>query len=626
MARSKRHTRRRQESGAGSPTFRGGPGRLTGRRLWIVRLGVALVSPGVFLLLLEGVLTLLAVGYPTSFFVRSERSGYLTTNSHFGWHYQQETLSEPQPCLIPIEKPPGGIRIFVLGESAAMGTPDPSFGFVRILEVMLRHCVPDRSIEVVNAAMRGINSHVIAGISGDCAALEPDLFIVYVGNNEFNGLYGPRTSLSFLGRYPTWIPVFHFAKQTRTGQLLRKLFGANPEARQARRGHRDREYFEDRRTAFDDPQRAYVYRNFSMNLDRICRRGLQAGAGVIVSTVAVNLRDCPPLGSLHRGDWTPSRQEQWDRLYREGVRIETAGDREQAVCRYREAMEIDDHHAELHFRMARCQLALGERGAAEREFVVARDRDAMQFRADGRINEIIRQVAAGRARLVEVDKALAESGLCQDGIPGGEFFYEHVHLRFPGDYEVARAMLPTILECLRQRGVSQAGSGEIPTSRQCAKELAFTPWDEVNTAAAMAKFTANPPFTGQLDHAERQAQAEKDIAAVMARVDERFVEEVIQAYQQAIAARPEDWVLQYNLGTFLHQLRRFQAAAVCFDLVVQTLPDFAPFHVLLGQALGQAGLQDRAATRFREALKRDPGCKPAREGLAWAGGRRRAGR
>jgi tetratricopeptide (TPR) repeat protein len=598
----------------------------TGQRLWRMRLAAVIAAPTAFLLLLEGVLTLCGVGYPTSFFVKSERPGFLTTNAHFGWHYQQETLAEPQPCMIPIDKPRDGIRVFILGESAAMGTPDPSFGFARILEVLLGRYFPDRSIEVVNAAMRGINSHVITRISRQCAGLAPDVVVVYAGNNEFNGLYGPKTSLSFLGGHPALIPAFHFVKQTRTGQLLRRLLGANPEARQNRKLKRDRAYFEDRRTAFDDPRRDRVYRNYRKNLSRICRYALDAGADVVVSTVGVNLRDCPPLGSLHRGDLALSERQQWDCLYQEGIGFESAGDFERALSSYRRTLEIDDGYAELHFRMARCCLRTGDPDVARRAFALARDRDALQFRADCRINEIVREVAAEGARLVEVDKSLAESARCPDGIPGGEFFYEHVHLRFPGDYEVARAILPAILDCLRRRGVTPIGSVEVSTSEQCARDLAFTRWDEVNMAAAMAKLTANPPFTGQLDHARRQAEAERAVAVVMGRVDERFVDDVIAAYGQAISARPRDWVLQYNLGTFLHQLGRPQGSVPCFEQVVRTVPDFAAYHVLLGHALGQAGLTDQAARQFREAIKRDPRYKPAREGLVWADARRKPGR
>jgi len=339
------------------------------------------------------------------------------------------------------------------------------------------------------------------------------------------------------------------------------------------------------------------------------------------------LRDCPPLASLHRGGLAQAQRDQWEALYREGIQFETAGDAGGALSRYQKALEIDDHYAELHFRAARCRVSLGEGDAARCEFSLARDWDALQFRADSRINEIIRDVAGAIARpqvrLVEVDRILAHSELCPDGIPGQEFFYEHVHLRFAGDYEIAGAMLPAVVECLRDRGAAPVESVEIPTKDECARALAFTPWDEVNTAAAMVKLTANPPFTGQLDHARRQAAAEKAIATVMAKVNQQFIDQVLGAYRQAIDARPDDWVLRYNLATFLQQLERPREAAPYYEQVVQILPDSAPFRVLWGQSLGQAGQIDQAARQFREALKRDPRYKPAHEGLTWANARKR---
>ena len=213
-----------------------------------------------------------------------------------------------------------------------------------------------------------------------------------------------------------------------------------------------------------------------------------------------------------------------------------------------------------------------------------------------------------------------------EGIPGEEFFYEHVHLRFPGDYEVAKTMLPAIVEGLRQRGITGAEAVEIPMLEECARELAFTAWDEVNTAAAMVQLTAGPPFTGQLDHARRQATAEKAIAAVTDHIDDPFINQVLQEYREAIAARPDDWILKYNLGTFLHQLERPAEAAVYFEQVVETLPDFAPFRILLGYALGKAGRTDQAIQQFHAALKRDRRDKAAREGLEWARKMKQAGR
>ena len=98
----------------------------------------------------------------------------------------------PEPCILSA-KPAGTVRIFVLGGSAAQGIPDPSFSFGRILEVMLRERYPDVKFEVVNAAMTAINSHVALEIARDCAAHQPDLFVVYMGNNEVVGPYGPGT-------------------------------------------------------------------------------------------------------------------------------------------------------------------------------------------------------------------------------------------------------------------------------------------------------------------------------------------------------------------------------------------------------------------------------------------------
>jgi tetratricopeptide (TPR) repeat protein len=605
-------------------------------------------------LLLEGALSLFRVGYPTSFFIPSEQPGVVTTNMHFGWHYQQRGLTQPHPGLVPIDKPEGAIRVFVLGESAAMGMPDPSFGFARILEVMLRQCFPDHQIEVVNAAMRGINSHVVLPIMKECERLEPDVFVIYMGNNELTGLYAPRTPLAFLGGHPALIPLFHRVKQMRTAQLLRRVLGANPAAFEKKKEVPTAAFFESRRTALDDPQRAGVYRNFRSNLERICRCGLEAGADVLVSTVAVNLRDFPPLGSLHRDGLTAGQLEQWDRFYREGATFEIKGEAARAVASYRQAAELDDHYAELHFRLARSLLRTGERDEARRHFVLARDWDALQLRTDGRLNDLARAVAgewsgpapttasAGPSvRLVETDAALAAGERCPDGIPGREFFYEHVHLNFDGDYEIAVTLLPAVVQTLLDRGfqpgTADAGQGtedgagkpsglpgmesvRIPSRERCARVLAFTAWDEVNTAAAMVELTAKPPFTRQLEHAGRQAAAEKAIAAVTDHIDQQFIDRVIRDYRDALERRPNDWHLHYNLGTFLHQLERSQEAVAHFEYVVRTFPHVAPFRVLLGYALVRSGLRDQAIDQFREALRRDRGYEPAREGLEWARG------
>ncbi|MBN2133253.1 MAG: hypothetical protein JW741_27385, partial [Sedimentisphaerales bacterium] len=78
------------------PQTRDGADRIPSRRrLWCLRIGMAVGAPLVFLLLAEAVLSLVDFGYPTTFFIASEQEGVLTTNARFGWHYQQQAVTTP---------------------------------------------------------------------------------------------------------------------------------------------------------------------------------------------------------------------------------------------------------------------------------------------------------------------------------------------------------------------------------------------------------------------------------------------------------------------------------------------------------------------------------------------------
>ena len=133
-------------------------------------------------------------------------------------------------------KPAGTVRIFVLGESAAMGTPDPAFNFGRILDVMLREQYPGVQFEVVNGAITAINSYAVLEIARDCAARQPDLFVVYMGNNEVIGPYGPGTVFHRWSPSLSVIRASLWVKSTRLGSCSagRRLLSRQPR----RIGHR----------------------------------------------------------------------------------------------------------------------------------------------------------------------------------------------------------------------------------------------------------------------------------------------------------------------------------------------------------------------------------------------------
>jgi hypothetical protein len=162
---------------------------------WWFRL-LIVVGPLLLLVVLELGLRLAGCGYPTAFFLNYRQGDrpMLTDNPKFGWRFfPSEVARAPWPLFLAARKPPGTVRIFVLGESAAMGDPEPSYGFARQLGQILQARHPDQTIEIVNAAMTAINSHVIREIARDCGPREGDFWLVFAGNNEVIGSYGAGT-------------------------------------------------------------------------------------------------------------------------------------------------------------------------------------------------------------------------------------------------------------------------------------------------------------------------------------------------------------------------------------------------------------------------------------------------
>ena len=91
----------------------------------------AVLACAVVLGALEGGLRLAGIGWETGFLVRGEAGGrpVWNENPRFTWRFMPPELGRtPQPMSVPVEREPGSLRVLVLGESAAMGDPEPAYG------------------------------------------------------------------------------------------------------------------------------------------------------------------------------------------------------------------------------------------------------------------------------------------------------------------------------------------------------------------------------------------------------------------------------------------------------------------------------------------------------------------
>lgn len=521
-------------------------------RFWLPRLVLALLLPVLFLGLAEGALRLCHVGYSTSLMEPCAVHGrpLACYNLFFAApFFPPGTIKTPQFFLIPLEKPVGTYRIFVLGESAAMGDPDPAYGFSRYLEAMLRERFPAMRFEVVNTGMVAINSHVSLVMARELAKYKPDLFLVYAGSNEVVGPYGPGTVLTASSMS---MPIIHasiFARSLRIGQLL-------GESGKQRAEWRGMEMFLNKQVRADSPMMEPAYRNFESNLGSIVEVARASGARVLLSTIATNLKDSAPFASLHRPGVSAEGLQRWTSLAQRGAALENAGRHAEALKLYTEAVQIDDQYAELQFRMARCDWSLGEFGAAREHFIRARDLDTLRFRADSRINEIIRSAATSfgsAAQLLDAQSLFATQS--PNGVTGKELLYDHVHFTPLGSYLLASAAFELITNTLPASARSAARSIEPLSESECERLLAFTAYDRARVAGEMIDRLQRPPFTTQLNHAE-QVQS----LMLLAAMSTESPRDTAAQYQWAIAHRPDDLTLHYKFGLFLFNYDRGAAA------------------------------------------------------------------
>ena len=535
------------------------PGRPVGRRKWLYRLAAATLIPLALFGLLEGGLRVGGYGRDTHFLLdgsKLERPGTVIDNRHFGqWVFPRgyEKTPFPVPVVMETEKKPGTFRVFVLGESAAMGFPEPSASFARVLEVLLQARYPDTRIEVVNAAMVAINSHIVLPVARECAGYKPDLFVVHLGNNEVVGPYGAAGVLGPFSPSRRFIQGNLAVRRTRTGQLLASIVQGAKGDGGAPKSWGGMAMFVDAQVPADDPRLQRIYDHFRDNLTDICKVAAGAGVPVAVCTIPVNLKESAPFASAHRSGLSPEQTAAWDALFAEGVRLEAEGKHAAAADRYFEAEKIDDRFADLEYRIGRCIVALGRAGEARERFGRARDLDALRFRTDAAINETVREVVAaqtGRGALL-ADAERAFDAASPAGGPGENLFLEHVHMNFAGNYLLARTVFESVAPALD--GKLKAGARTDPlTEAECAERLGYTPWNESKIVAqVVSDLFRQAPFTAQSDRAERAARWDVRLRALRAKLGPDDLRQVGAALAGAVAAREDDWMLRMNYAQLL---------------------------------------------------------------------------
>ena len=509
---------------------------------WLFRALALFGIPALLFLGLEGGLRLAGFGRPAEFLIPDERPGYWRTNPDFaGFFLPRNFELRPLNFRIAGRKPANTVRIVVLGESAAQGVPAPAFGFAPQLRAQLRARYPGKDIEVINTGIVAINSHVVYQIARELAKFSPDLFLVYLGNNEVVGPYGP--GCAYLSEMPPlWvIRLSVAAKSSRSGQLLAAVFSKLP-----RRTQRPIEWggmamFVNDAVRGDDPRLEAVYQNFAANLRGIVDVATAAGAKTLLCTVVANLKDSAPFLSLHRSDQTEVDLAAWQQVFERGKLAWLLGEEAAARRDLQEALRIDPQYADTAFMLGSQELKAGNIAPARRLLLTAAHWDALRFRPDARINATIRQVAREQGPGVSLLDAAMLLGSDPDATappPGRELLFEHVHFDWNGNYQLALRLAQRVDAVL---GGKQPELGPWLDSSEVAAALAYTGHERLAMLQRAADIMRNPPFTNQLNYFEDQARLAREISRVETASHSPESRRQAQAVAEAaIAADPEN--------------------------------------------------------------------------------------
>jgi tetratricopeptide (TPR) repeat protein len=524
-------------------------------RQWFFRLIALVVIPLFLLAATEAGLRLSGRGYDPGLFRKLAigNSEFLVNNETFGLRFFPPQLTRgTSPIRMPVHKSAGAYRIFILGESAAMGDPEPSFGAGRYLEALLEARYPGAHFEIVNTGITAINSNVILPIARDCANAGGDLWIIYMGNNEMVGPFGAATVFGAKAPPLALVRLNLAIQNLRVGQLLvelaRKLQGGNAAAP----SWGGMEMFVGNQLRADDPRKEVVYDNFSRNLEDIVKTGLNSGVKILLNTVAVNLKDCAPFATMVNSNLPPAERAQFDQDFTNAVREQENGHFPDAVRDFGLAATIDPQVAELQFRWGQSLLKLTNSAAAREHLQMACDDDALPFRTDSRLNAIIaatgRKLANGNLVLFDTVAALAASA--PFGLLGNETFFEHVHFNLDGNYQLGRAWAEQVAGMLPAE-ITRGSTNGWPSQSACDLRLGLSDWNRELVWKNVISRLEQPPLSGQLDNTARVNDLQSRLKALQARMDARDADQANTDFQAALLRAPEDFLLRANYAAFL---------------------------------------------------------------------------
>jgi tetratricopeptide (TPR) repeat protein len=492
-------------------------------------------------------------------------------------------------------KPPNGFRVFVLGGSSAYGFPwGAAVAFPRFLQDALQASWPEKEIEVVNASGMSYGSHRLRILASEILHYQPDLLIVYGGHNEF---VERRFYRDGLGRRPELDVARWVLGHGRLYSLMTRFYEGILRARQTRETITDpgkpstgellgMDVDRDPARNVGDAERGDVHRVFEENFRAIVAMARQAGVPVLLCTVPSNVSGWKPNQSAFAADVSFA-----DRRAVQAA-LDTS-DPSSAMSRLEHARSLATSYADVHFLLGRANEAQGRWDDARREYVLARDVDAMPTRADSAINDALRRL--GRepgATLVDVERGFEQRAA--HGLLGFNLFQDYVHPK----PEAHQLIALEVWKVIQDRG--------LVGGKRSADEAVF--WRALGNANGEPGPVDLGRYLGNLD-----AKAPALLYNLGVILENQGLEdEALEKYRACRDLGRSHFVeATSSIGRLLSQRERFTEAAAEFTRALDVDPNHVKSLMGLAEVMRRSGHPDQAVELFLRATRSDPGFAPA---------------
>lgn len=576
------------------------------RRLFLA--GFSLVVTLLILLCIEGVLRLAGFGgYAPTFreagtledgstLVMTDDRGpetYFFANRSRAGSFDLAALVQP--------KPEGVYRVFLVGGSAAKGSPyGQPFAGASFLREMLGDLLPDKRVEVINLGVTAIASYPVLGILTEALDHEPDLVVVYAGNNEFYGAYGVA-SLHSAGRSPGMIRLIRATRSTATAQCIDRILRRPlPEQSKTLMETMVGQSF----VGPDDPARTAAARNLGTFIGDMVDRCRRRDVPVVVCTPPCNERDLAPLGSPDLAALSDAQSAELERLLAEATSA-LATDPEAAEGDLRRALEIHPDHATVHYLLGRALTARGRDEEAAVEYRRAVDLDPMPWRPPAKSVEAVRRAAIEHGAIL-CDMAQAFRDASPGGAVGWELMHDHVHPSIRGQDLVARSIVLALAGETSPLALSADAIDALPDWETYADRLGWNPYDEYAAAHAMRTLGAIPFYRASNPGFRERFDAE---CARIEASSPRAVQRELFAWADPASHKGGARPISGMVGRAFYELEDWEIASRLFSVASRAVTPYSSWELqyvyasLLCRQSYKAGLDERDQALAREAIR-----------------------